>query len=107
MGDEYGYNIVEALVTDMSPEIRVKNSFNDINASRRMREAQQEKAEAEKILQVKAAEADAESKHLSGVGVARQRAAIVEGLRIPSPTFQARSRARHPRTSWICSCSPS
>merc|ERR1711907_561768 len=41
----------------------------------------QEKAEAEKILVVKAAEADAESKFLSGQGVARQRKAIVEGLK--------------------------
>lgn len=40
-----------------------------------------EKAEAEKILQVKRAEADAEAKYLSGVGIARQRQAITEGLR--------------------------
>jgi len=35
----------------------------------------------EQILLVKAAEADAEAKYLSGVGVARQRKAIVDGLR--------------------------
>ena len=46
-----------------------------------MREAFAEKAEAEKILQVKAAEADAESKYLSGLGVAKQRKAIVDGLK--------------------------
>lgn len=78
---EYGFHILQALVTDMDPEPRVKESFNDINASRRLREAQQERAEAEKILQVKSAEADAESKYLAGVGVARQRAAIIEGIR--------------------------
>ena len=55
-------------------------SMNEINASRRLREAAKEKAEADKIVQVKAAEADAESKYLSGVGVARQRQAIVGGL---------------------------
>ena len=49
-------------------------------ASQRLREAAAEKAEAEKILAVKAAEADAESKYLSGLGVARQRKAIVDGL---------------------------
>ncbi len=46
-----------------------------------MREAAAEKAEAEKILQVKNAEADAESKYLNGMGIARQRRAIVDGLR--------------------------
>merc|ERR1711990_1443490 len=56
-------------------------SMNEINASRRLREAAKEKAEADKIIQVKAAEADAESKYLSGIGVARQRQAIVNGLR--------------------------
>lgn len=50
-------------------------------ASQRLREAATEKAEAEKILQVKAAEAEAESKYLSGLGVAKQRKAIVDGLR--------------------------
>lgn len=39
------------------------------------------KGEAEKILQVKKAEADAEAKYLGGVGVARQRQAITDGLR--------------------------
>lgn len=76
----YGYSIVKALVTDISPDARVKMSMNEINASRRLREAAKEKAEADKIVQVKAAEADAESKYLSGVGVARQRQAIVGGL---------------------------
>merc|ERR1719359_2294894 len=56
-------------------------AMNQIESQRRMRYAAQEKAEAEKILIVKAAEADAESKFLSGQGVARQRKAIVEGLK--------------------------
>ena len=47
--------------------------MNEINAQKRLRAAANEKAEAEKIIHVKAAEADAESKYLSGVGVARQR----------------------------------
>ena len=50
-------------------------------ASQRGREAAAERAEAEKILQVKAAEAEGESKYLRGVGVAKERQAIVEGLR--------------------------
>ncbi|KAK8362173.1 hypothetical protein V6Z12_A03G085000 [Gossypium hirsutum] len=47
----------------------------------RMRVAANEKAEAEKIQQIKRAEGEAESKYLSGLGIARQRQAIVDGLR--------------------------
>jgi len=54
---------------------------SQINAAQRLRVAANEKAEAEKILQVKRAEGDAEAKYLAGVGVARQRQAIVDGLR--------------------------
>jgi hypothetical protein len=55
--------------------------MNEINSSKRMKYAVAERAEGDKILQVKAAEADAEAKYLSGVGVAKQRKAIVDGLR--------------------------
>lgn len=46
-----------------------------------MRVAANEKAEAEKILQIKRAEGEAESKYLSGLGIACQRQAIMDGLR--------------------------
>lgn len=78
---EFGYEIKAALVTDLEPDAKVKASMNEINAAQRLREAAQEKAEADKILSVKAAEAEAEAKYLSGTGVARQRQAIVDGLR--------------------------
>merc|ERR1719183_3299836 len=55
--------------------------MNEIDANRRLRVAATEKAEADKVIKVKAAEAEAESKFLQGQGVARQRTAIVEGLR--------------------------
>jgi regulator of protease activity HflC (stomatin/prohibitin superfamily) len=77
---DYGYRIRNTLVTDMSPDSRVKASMNEINASRRLKEAASHKAEADKIKQVKAAEAEAEARYLSGLGVARQRKAIVAGL---------------------------
>jgi regulator of protease activity HflC (stomatin/prohibitin superfamily) len=77
----YGYEIVNALVTDLQPDGQVLAAMNQIEAQRRMRMAATERAEGEKILVVKAAEADAESKFLSGEGVARQRKAIVEGLK--------------------------
>ena len=78
---EYGYDILDVLVTDLTPEPKVKFAMNEIVAQQRLREAATEKAEAEKILQIKSAEADAESKYLSGLGIARQRKAIVDGLR--------------------------
>ncbi|KAJ8605645.1 hypothetical protein CTAYLR_000142 [Chrysophaeum taylorii] len=93
----YGYHICKALVTDISPDQRVKMSMNEINASRRLREASKEKAEADKIVQVKAAEADAESKYLSGVGVARQRQAIVGGLRDSILEFSGEIRGTTPK----------
>lgn len=46
-----------------------------------MQLASEYKGEAEKILLVKKAEAEAEAKYLGGVGVARQRQAITDGLR--------------------------
>lgn len=77
---DYGYEILNTLVTDLSPDARVKASMNEINASKRLKEAASHKAEADKVQQVKAAEADAEARYLSGLGVARQRKAIVSGL---------------------------
>lgn len=79
--EPHGYHIHNVLITDLVPEASVLRAMNEINASRRMREAAIEKGEADKILAVKAAEADAESKHLSGVGVARMRQAIVGGFK--------------------------
>jgi regulator of protease activity HflC (stomatin/prohibitin superfamily) len=77
----YGFTILQSLVTDLIPDARVRDAMNEINASKRLKEAAMAKAEAEKVVLVKAAEADAEAKYLSGIGVARQRKAIVDGLR--------------------------
>jgi len=79
--NRYGYQILQALITDLEPDTRVKNAMNEINSSKRLKYAVAEKSEGEKILQVKAAEAEAEAKYLSGVGVAKQRKAIIDGLR--------------------------
>merc|ERR1711988_1936621 len=92
----YGYEIVNALVTDLQPDANVLKAMNQIEAQRRMRMAAQEKAEAEKILVVKAAEADADSKFLSGQGVARQRKAIVEGLKESVVEFNEGVRGTSP-----------
>jgi hypothetical protein len=76
----YGYEIASVLITDLRPDASVLRAMNEINAARRLREAAIDKAEAEKILAVKAGEADAETKYLSGVGVARMRSAITDGF---------------------------
>jgi len=78
--NQFGYTIVQTLITDIEPDPTVKKAMNDINAAQRLRVAAGDKAEAEKITIVKAAEADAESKRLSGVGLAEQRKAVVMGL---------------------------
>ena len=86
--DDFGYGIVKALVTDIDPDAKVKEAMNEINAAQRMRVAATEKGEAERILRVKAAEAEAQSKALQGKGIADQRKAIVEGLRASVEDFR-------------------
>jgi len=76
----FGYEIVNVLVTDIVPDAKVKSAMNDINAAQREQIAAQARGEAEKILKVKQAEAEAESKALQGDGTARQRQAIIKGL---------------------------
>ena len=77
---EYGFRIVNTLVTDISPDQRVRDSMNSINAAQRERDAAQSLAEADKIKRVTQAEAEAESKRLQGEGVAAQRKAIASGI---------------------------
>lgn len=84
----FGYQIMNTLVTDIAPDSRVKQAMNEINAAQRARVAAQDRAEADKIMVVKAAEADAESKYLAGTGMARQRQAIIAGLRESVVDFQ-------------------
>lgn len=86
--DGFGYGILNALVTDIDPDANVKVSMNEINAAQRMRVAATEKGEAERIIKVKSAEGDAESKALQGKGIADQRQAIVAGLRDSVDEFQ-------------------
>ncbi len=88
MMDDFGYGIVKALVTDIDPDSKVKEAMNEINAAQRLRVAAEEKGEAEKILKVKSAEAEAEAKALSGKGIADQRRAIIDGLRESVDEFQ-------------------
>ncbi len=77
----FGFDFIKALVTDIDPDAKVKHSMNEINAAKRMKEAAKEEAAGAKIRVVAAAEADAESKRLSGEGIAMQRIAIANGLK--------------------------
>jgi regulator of protease activity HflC (stomatin/prohibitin superfamily) len=84
----FGYEIVNVLVTDIVPDEKVKSAMNDINAAQREQVAANARGEAEKILVVKKAEAEAESKALQGQGIANQRKAIIEGLQLSVEQFQ-------------------
>jgi len=84
----FGYEIVNVLVTDIVPDAKVKSAMNDINAAQREQVAAAARGEAEKILVVKKAEAESESKALQGQGIANQRRAIIEGLQTSVEQFQ-------------------
>ncbi|KAI9381177.1 hypothetical protein POPTR_015G065001v4 [Populus trichocarpa] len=58
----YGYVIVQTLIVDIEPDEHVKRAMNEINAEL-------------------GPGGEAEAKYLSGLGIARQRQAIVDGLR--------------------------
>ncbi len=84
----FGFNILTALVTDIVPDVKVKAAMNDINAAQRAQVAAQARGEADKILKVKQAEAEAESKALQGKGIAAERQAIIDGLSLSIEHFQ-------------------
>jgi regulator of protease activity HflC (stomatin/prohibitin superfamily) len=78
---QYGYTIVDVLVTDISPSTEVKDAMNKINASERLKDAAKNEAEANYILKVREAEADRERKRLQGEGMSQQRHAILDGYK--------------------------
>ena len=78
--NEYGYDIIKALVTDIDPDREVKVAMNAINASERKKIAAEYEGEAERIRIVAKAKAEAESKRLQGQGIADQRREIARGL---------------------------
>ncbi len=76
---DFGYEIVKVLITDIIPDVGVKTAMNRINAETRNAAANKAQGDAEYILKVRQAEADAEVKRLEGVGVAQEREAIAAG----------------------------
>jgi regulator of protease activity HflC (stomatin/prohibitin superfamily) len=77
---EYGYDIIKTLVTDIDPDAQVKEAMNRINAADREKTAAQYEGDAQRILIVEKAKAEAESKRLQGQGIADQRREIARGL---------------------------
>lgn len=77
---DYGYDIIKTLVTDIDPDVQVKEAMNRINAAEREKVAAEYEAEAERIKIVAKARAEAESKRLQGQGIADQRREIARGL---------------------------
>ncbi|WOC41182.1 SPFH domain-containing protein [Polaribacter sp. HL-MS24] len=77
---DYGYDIIKTLVTDIDPDPQVKEAMNRINASEREKVAAQYEGDAQRILIVERAKAEAESKRLQGQGIADQRREIARGL---------------------------
>ncbi len=77
---DYGYDIIKTLVTDIDPDLQVKEAMNRINAAEREKVAAEYEAEAERIKIVAKARAEAESKRLQGQGIADQRREIARGL---------------------------
>jgi len=89
---DYGFFIQATPITDIDPAVEVKIAMNEINKQQRLRVAATDEGEANKIRVLKMAEAqagqikiqaeaDAEAKYLAGTGIARQRQAIMNGLR--------------------------
>ncbi len=76
----YGYDIINALITDIDPDPQVKHAMNRINAADREKSAAEYEAEAQCIRIVAKAKAEAESKRLQGQGIADQRREIARGL---------------------------
>jgi regulator of protease activity HflC (stomatin/prohibitin superfamily) len=76
----YGYDIINTLVTDIDPDIQVKNAMNRINAAEREKTAATFESDAQRIRIVAKAKAEAESKKLQGQGIADQRREIAKGL---------------------------
>ena len=76
----YGVLIHSCLMADLTPDPSVLTAMNDINAARRQREANFEKAEAEKLLTVTQARAEAEAQQIAGEGAANKRRALATGF---------------------------
>jgi len=79
--EKYGYGVERVLITDIDPDVRIKEAMNEQHAARRSLAAAADRAEAARVVAIKAAEWEAEHKVLQGRSVIDQRQAIALGLR--------------------------
>ena len=77
---QYGYEICAVLLTDLQPAQQVMDAMNEINTARRLRDVASHRAEAEKVMRVARAEADAEVQFLRGTGLARKRQVMLDSM---------------------------
>jgi regulator of protease activity HflC (stomatin/prohibitin superfamily) len=84
----YGWSIVRSLVNDIEPDKKVKDAMNEVNTQQRLKVAAEAEGEKKKILTIKNAEAEAESKRLQGEGIANQRRAIINGYKDSVQNFK-------------------
>lgn len=76
----YGYIIVSTLITSIDLPPAVEQSMNNINSAQRELEAAQSLAEADRVKTVTQAIANAEAMEQAGIGIAKQRKAIADGI---------------------------
>lgn len=85
---EFGFELMSTLITDIDPSSDVKRAISQAQINSYRRTAAEHQAEINKIVAVKEAEADYEEKRLSGVGLAEERKAIMDGLHSSIESFR-------------------
>lgn len=104
---DFGYEILATPITDIDPDAGVKQAMNETNRQKRLKKAAEDKGEAQKILQIKQAEAKAaeirieasaaaDASELQGQGISRQRQAIVDGLQKSVSAFTTTIKGMEP-----------
>lgn len=106
---QFGFEIFATPVTDIDPDMGVKQAMNEAQRQKRLRRAAEDRGEAEKTLAIKTseataastriqAEAEADASELKGQGLSRQRQAIVEGLQKSVEAFTTNIKGMDPET---------
>ncbi|KPA82903.1 hypothetical protein ABB37_02659 [Leptomonas pyrrhocoris] len=83
----FGFSLESTLLTRIEPSKSVKLAISQTQINAYRRTAAEHESELNKILAVKAAEADFEEKRLSGMGLAEERKAIMKGLKTSIESF--------------------
>jgi regulator of protease activity HflC (stomatin/prohibitin superfamily) len=76
----YGFDLIDVLMEDVAPGMRVREAMNAQVYQRYNRVVQEIQGEIAMIKRVKAAEAEAEQSRLRGEGTAKERSAIAQGF---------------------------